>query len=643
MRTRISEGMRTIAGLALIATAFIGAPVQGEDPPPPDTAFTIEVSAKNTSLQIVEKTSRVLEFKNRVRSVDGYDSTVLKVTAPDDPHHIRVQAITPGITNLVIVDETASTFNVEVLVIGDVRQLEALIKNQFKDANVKAVKIRDSVLLTGAVNKPEDIPTIIQIAEQFHPSVLNSLHVTGVQQVLLKVQVMEVQRGKIRQMGFNYWLNGLRGNRTNIFSTPGNLLPIGSYASTVGGSASVTASTSAVSSPTAIMHIASNDATLDGFIEALQDETLLKVLAEPNLMTVNGRPADFLSGGEFPILIPQGIGTATVAFRQFGTQLVFVPQVLSNGRLRMDVAPEVSERDFTSSIVLNGFTVPGIKTRRMNTQVEMNFGETLIIGGLISTNIIAETHKVPFLGELPWVGAAFRRVKYNEAETELLILVTPEYVAPLEEGQVPPGRPGLNTTTPTARELYIDGRLEVRRYDGDCPLPAMDNSPGGYGVTVPPPVPAPPMPTSSSGSGSTPPSETSQPAATTQSVSTKVPDPLPAESRTKTKAVSPASKPVVKELPQLIGPQSNESVTTEETAPPAKPNADGDLPPAEPNLESSWLKKSSNNVVRRQSPAKTVVTPLGRPTSKAKPGLIDPVSGSSVQVKSSLRPGLIEP
>jgi pilus assembly protein CpaC len=624
--------MRSVAGLFLVAATFVVSPVQGEEPPPPETAFTVQVVGKNTSLQIVEKTSRVLEFKNRVRSVDGFDPTVIKVTAPSDPHHIRLQTLVAGLTSLAIVDENGATFNVEVLVIGDVRQLEALIRQNYQDSSVKAVKVRDSVLLTGSVNKAEDIPTIIRIAEQFHPSVLNSLHVTGVQQVLLKVQVMEVQRGKVRQMGLNYWLNGLHGNRFTAISTPGGLVPTSSYGSTIGGSASVASTT--FGGATAIMHIASNDATLDAFIEAMKDETLLKILAEPNLMTVNGRPADFLSGGEFPVLVPQGIGTATVAYKQFGVQLVFVPTVLSNGRLRMDVAPEVSERDFTSSIVLNGVTVPGIKTRRVNTQVEMNFGETLIIAGLISNNITSETHKIPFLGELPWVGAAFRRVKHGESETELMILVTPEYVAPLEEGQLSPERPGANTTSPTDRELYLDGRMEIRRYDNDCPVPVSN---GGTGVMVPEPVTvpvAPPLPSASASAG---------PVVRPQAASAKVPDPTSPRSQARAKSVAPASRPVSRDLPLLIGPESSETPVAAEKLPKIESRATQRAAPSEPALESSRLNKPVNNVARRPTSTRNGSTASGRPAVRSRPGLIDPGAGASAQTKSSSKPGLIEP
>jgi pilus assembly protein CpaC len=212
----------------------------------------------------------------------------------------------------------------------------------------------------------------------------------------------------------------------------------------------------------------SDSSLFQGFLEALKQESLLKILAEPTLNTSNGRPANLLAGGEFPIIVPQSLGTTTIEYREFGVRLEAVPTILGGGRVRLELAPEVSERDFANAVVVSGQTVPGLSTRRVNTQVEMNFGQTYMLAGLLSLRRTASTNKVPFLGELPWVGAAFRRVRYDESETELLIMVTPEIAGPMTPEQVPPGGPGLFTDTPTDRELCRDGMIEVPSYGSHC-------------------------------------------------------------------------------------------------------------------------------------------------------------------------------
>ncbi|MEZ6044392.1 MAG: hypothetical protein R3C11_02180 [Planctomycetaceae bacterium] len=206
----------------------------------------------------------------------------------------------------------------------------------------------------------------------------------------------------------------------------------------------------------------------NGFLEALKKESLLKIYSNTELVASNGRPANLLAGGEFPILVPQSLGTVSVEYRPFGTSLEAVPILLGNGRLRLELQPEVSETDFANAVTLSGTTVPAITTRRVNTQVEMNFGQTLVIAGLLANRDKAETHKVPFLGELPYIGAAFRREQYDEGETEVVVMVTPEVVGPLASDEVPPGGPGRFTTTPTDRELYLDGMIEIPSYGDPC-------------------------------------------------------------------------------------------------------------------------------------------------------------------------------
>jgi type II secretory pathway component GspD/PulD (secretin) len=175
-----------------------------------------------------------------------------------------------------------------------------------------------------------------------------------------------------------------------------------------------------------------------------------------------------LSGGEFPILVPQSLGSVSIEWRDFGVRLEAVPIILGDGRVRLEVMPEVSERDFANSITLQGTTVPALTTRKVNTQVEMRFGQTLMLAGLLSSRQSGQTQKIPLLGELPWVGTLFRRIQYDEVETELVILLTPELVAPVEAGQLPRGGPGLFTTKPTDRELFGDGYIEVPSYGDEC-------------------------------------------------------------------------------------------------------------------------------------------------------------------------------
>jgi len=467
---RTSTFCRRLFGLALtviVAGSAVAHRAPAQDPPvenPPPTVDavrpgeqTFQVLAARSSLSLIELQTRVVELQSRIKVVDGFDQTVVNVTALD-PKRLRLRALKPGVTSLTLTDEFNAAYSIEVFVEGDIRELQAHLRRLFPGAAIEALKLRESIVLKGWVTEPAQIPQVVAIAEQFAAKVHNQMEVAGENLVQLNVKVMEVQRSRIRQMGFNFLDIG---NNHYFSSNPGSLVPLQSVTLPFGGPPTIVSRAAALANPTMQFAILGNNHIFNGFLEALQQKSLLKILAEPRLVTTSGRPASLLSGGEFPILVPQGLGTATIEWREFGVKMEAVPIVLGNGRLRLDIAPEVSDRDFSNAVNLNGTVVPGLTTRRVNTQVEMRFADTLMIGGLISTRKNRSSSSVPFIGDVPLIGAAFRRVQSEDAETELLILVTPYLVSPMDPSQVPPGGPGLNSTGPTPLELYVDGHLEV--------------------------------------------------------------------------------------------------------------------------------------------------------------------------------------
>jgi pilus assembly protein CpaC len=448
-------------------------------------AMVYRVATKNSQLTITEKEARLLELPARIKTVDGFDPAIVKITTVNNFHQVRMLALAPGFTTITLVDEHGQGYAVDVLVNGDVKQFQALIRQAAPGSSVQAIKVKDAVLLLGWVDQAGQATKIVELAEMHFSKVLNYLQVSGVQTIMLRVRMMEAQRSKIRALGFNFLE---RSNSGFVTSLPGSIVSAATGNSS-GSASSLLTPALATANPAGItgaFGVISNNNSFIGIIEALKQENLLTILAEPNLTTTNGRPANFLDGGQFPVPIPQGLGTVSIQYKSFGVQLEFVPTILSSGRLRMQVSPEVSSKDFSNSVIVQGINVPSLITRRVNTEVEMNFGETLIIGGLISNQVTSTTSKIPFLGELPWIGAAFRRVNHNEAETELLVLVTPELVSPIDETQLPDG-PGRSTTSPTDRELYFNGYLETPRY---APTPEPPTTHFGFPSTyvAPPPT-----------------------------------------------------------------------------------------------------------------------------------------------------------
>ena len=201
--------------------------------------------------------------------------------------------------------------------------------------------------------------------------------------------------------------------------------------------------------------IVNGDNAFFGFLEALRENNLAKVLAEPTLVTVSGRSASFNSGGEFPILVPQSLGTIAIEYKQFGTRVDFVPIVLGNGNIRLEVRPQVSELDNANGVTINGTRVPGLRTRWVDTAVEMKAGQTLALAGLIQTRIEAQNRGIPWLADLPWAGAAFRRVEEQKNEIELVVTVRPELVDALDPHEVPTCLPGRADHQPQRRGAVL--------------------------------------------------------------------------------------------------------------------------------------------------------------------------------------------
>ncbi len=300
-------------------------------------------------------------------------------------------------------------------------------------------------------------------------SIINLLRVPGSQQVMLKVRVAELNRSALRAIGSNFL--GVDPNTGAIVGSQivGNVAATG----TVGTSGKLVGSASAAISPltttggTTVFGIF-RDGNFMFALEALRNNSMLKVLAEPNLVAFNGQQASFLAGGEYPVPVPQ-VGAAgvapvvTVRFKEFGVRLGFLPYILDHDRIRLTVAPEVSQIDFTIAVTLvqGGSPVPGLDTRKALTTVELEQGETLAIAGLLQLQLNGTTNRIPGLGDLPVIGPFFSNTTGQRMEKELIVLVTPYLIEPMHHDQVPP-TPGDEVKEPNDLEFYFLNRIESR-------------------------------------------------------------------------------------------------------------------------------------------------------------------------------------
>jgi pilus assembly protein CpaC len=433
---------------ALLAASARGQiAVSAADAPP---GVTYQVSEKAQRLEMIINTSRILTMSAKVPKVQVENPETVRLT-PLSPNEIQISALKSGVTTVNIWDEFNKIHQISVIVTPDARELELLLEQQFPNSSLHVRPLASRVVLSGYVDRPEVVSRVIRMAEDYYPEVINNIQVGGVQTVVLEVKIMEVSRTKLRQLGFDWSGSTASGDAAVISSVSGLI----DAAATAGGVAT------GLGGDTVRFGVLSGTNQFFGYLQALRQNNLIKVLAEPTLTTVSGRPASFNVGGEFPILIPGGLGTTTVDFKEFGTRVDFVPLVQGNGKLRLEVRPSVSEIDSARSVTINDITVPGLRTRWVDTAVEMETGQTLALAGLIQERVEAENVGLPWLSDMPWAGAMFRRVKHERNEIELLVIVTPRLVQPLDASQVPQCGPGTRTTDPSDCEFYWKGYMEV--------------------------------------------------------------------------------------------------------------------------------------------------------------------------------------
>jgi pilus assembly protein CpaC len=467
-------------GLAAPGAAY----AQPEPLPMPGTgpaANGNRAAARSNALVVAINGTKRLSMspKRPIRSVVNEKENVARVQAiVDDPTAVLVVGLQAGSTHVTMTDTAGQQEVVEVVVEFDIDVVRAVLKRAFPTANVEPVPAgTNTIVLVGNVNHAEEIEAILRVAQGVLVSgvpagaqgtgtggtttIVNALTVGGVRQVQLDVTLASVNRSELRNLGVNFTVAG-----TQVFagSLIGNLATPGQNAGG-GGTAGFLSSLTPGPSTNIVAGIV--PANLTTFIQALRQERLAKVLTEPRLVAHSGRPATLLSGGQqaVPEVTASGVGGGTVGarFEPFGTTLTFLPIVLGNGRIYLEVESAVSNLNQANGFAIGGVVVPGRDEQRVRTSVTMEPGQTFAIGGLIQTLIGGVTNKTPVLGDLPFVGPVFSTVSYSEQETELVILITPYLVDPMDCKQAPCKLPGLETRSPDDFELFLELILEAPR------------------------------------------------------------------------------------------------------------------------------------------------------------------------------------
>jgi pilus assembly protein CpaC len=430
---------------------------QQELPPPAQTG--------PAPLRVMVGKSILINTADRLKRVSVTNPSVADAVVVS-PNQLLIHGRAPGEVTLIVWDDQERSRSFDLRVDVDITSAADQIKSLFPDEQVKISASRDAVVLTGHVSNQEMADRVGSVASAYSPRVVNALTFgpIGGESVILEVKFAEVDRTAITQFGVNLFSTNGKGlgttttgqfggfgqqeiNDTHIFGVP-----------TAGFESEMTIN------DVLNVFLFRPDIHIGAVIRALKQKNLLQILAEPNLVALNGKEASFLAGGEFPFPVVQpsaGFNAITIQFREFGVRLNFTPEIQPNGNIRLRVRPEVSALDFSNALTIEGFVIPALSTRRADTEFELRDGQSFVIAGLLDNRVTDVANKVPGLGDIPILGHLFRSKNLQKARTELMVLVTARRVAPQDQPA-----PLLNSPEPWLDKNQFDKGKAKGRTEG---------------------------------------------------------------------------------------------------------------------------------------------------------------------------------
>ena len=417
-------------------------------------------------LRVMVGKSLLINTTERIKRISVTDQNIADPT-PITPTQILVHGRSPGEVSLLIWDELERSRSFDLRVDVDVSSLVEEEHRVFPDEQITVTPSRSAVVLSGHVSTEDVSKRAGQIAEAYAKgSVVNVLTFgpVGAEEVLLQVKFAEVDRTAALQLGLNAFVPSA-GHTTATSSTGqfgGATVSTSSTTSSTNTTGVTTTTSTAPIAPTINvtnplnLFLFRSDLNVGLIIEALQSKSLLQILAEPNLIAVNGKEASFLAGGQFPFPIVQpgqGFTAVTISFKEFGVKLNFLPVIMPNGNIHLKVTPEVSTLDFTNALQISGFTVPALSTRKAETEFELQDGQSFVIAGLIDNRVTDVADKMPGLGDIPILGYLFRSKNQQRSKSELMVLCTVHRVSPTQTAP-----PGPTNPQPFLDQNKFDGR-----------------------------------------------------------------------------------------------------------------------------------------------------------------------------------------
>jgi len=461
--------------LPAASEAPLTSPAQAVTPVPAQASVAQPPApSEGQALHILVGKSVVVNVQTPITRVLSSNPAVIETLATS-PTEVVVEGRAAGTSSLILWDQTGRSQMLDVIVDLDVTGLRTAIEHAYPNQQVKVQADGGRLLLTGNVPDTKAAEDLNKMATVYSAQVVSSLQVAPLheRQILLEVKFAEVDRTKLQQFGINLFslggANTIGATSTQQFTGP--TLGATGIKGVIGAPNTGTSSTLQFSDLLNIF-LFRPDINFGATIKDLQQKSVLEILAEPNLMAVNGQKATFLAGGEFPFPIvqpSQGFTSITIQFKPFGVRLDFTGNISNDNVIRLHVAPEVSTLDFSNGLSISGFSIPAISTRRAETEVELKDGQSFGIAGLLDHRAQAQLSKVPGIADIPVLGQLFRSRGINRSNTELLVLVTPHIVDPVHAQVTVPAEPKL--AIPYIENPKFDDHLPgaENKTDGQAP------------------------------------------------------------------------------------------------------------------------------------------------------------------------------
>ena len=467
-----AAGTAIAAALALGLTAIPASPASAKWHPAPRSAAPARVApsaAGSGTVDLSTGRGQLITLPRPMTDLFVANPNIADVQVRS-PTKLYVFGKTAGETTLSATAKDGSVVYSSTIRVGtNIGDIGQMLKVTMPDAQVTATPMNGIVVLTGTVAAPDDVEEASRLVSAFvgkDIQVVSRLKTATPLQVMLKVRFAEVNRSYAKNVGFNFinrdhsggFLFGAQQGNPGSISTN----TTGTTDGTTGASAGGTIyNLAAAAAGTTAFGFAGHVLGMDILSQLNLAETdgYATTLAQPTLTALSGETASFLAGGEIPIPVPQYQGVTTIEYKQYGVSLAFTPTVLGDGRISLRVRPEVSQLDLANGLAINGYTVPGLTTRRAETTVELGSGQSFVIGGLLNNNTSNSVSKAPFLGDLPILGQLFRSNGWKRAESELVIVVTPYLVKPVSDSKIALPTDGYRMGT-DAQEVLLDQHIQ---------------------------------------------------------------------------------------------------------------------------------------------------------------------------------------